>query len=56
METLSESSKKANFKISTDKTKYMYKSYHQNARQNNNIKAVIKSFEKLVKHRTGEQQ
>jgi hypothetical protein len=56
MGTLSEASKKVNFKISTNKTKYMYMSHHQNARQNNNIKAVIKSFEKLVKHKTGEQQ
>jgi hypothetical protein len=43
-DTLIDASKEAGLEISTDKTKYMLLSHHQNAGQNHNIKTASRSF------------
>jgi ribosomal protein S2 len=51
METLIDASKEVGLEVSTEKTKYMLLSRHQNAGQSHDIKIANKCFENVTKFR-----
>jgi ribosomal protein S2 len=51
MKTLIDASKEVGLEVNTEKTKYMHMSYHQNARQNHDIKIANRCFENMAQFR-----
>jgi transcriptional regulator NrdR family protein len=48
-EALLDASKETGLEVNSEKTKYMFMSYHQTAEQSNYIRVANKSFEKMAK-------